>query len=92
MREKKSVECQAVAREEEERGGAAWANEGENDGAGGEEQTTVRGEYHPEGTVEPAEMQSSIQVSFNEHNRANEQDFARQLSWLNREKENDHIS
>lgn len=80
MREKEPRERQAVPREEEERGGTTGTNEGANDGPGGAKQATGGREHNPEGTVESAEMHPWIQVDFNEHNRANEQDYARQLS------------
>lgn len=82
MCEKKSWKRQVVPREEEKRSGTAWAHEGKNDGIGSEKPAIGRREHHPERAVKPAEMQPWIQVDFNEHNWANEQDFARQLNRL----------
>ena len=60
MREKEPRERQAVPREEEERGGTAWADERANDGPVGPKQATGRGEHNPERAVEPAEMHPGI--------------------------------
>ena len=83
MRKKEPWERQAVSRKEEECSGTAWADERANDGVGGSKQTAVRGEHNSKRAVEPAEMHPWIEVDPNEHNWANEQDFARQLSRLN---------
>ena len=80
MCEKKPVECKAISREEEKRSGAARADEGEDLRVGGEKQAVGGRKYHLEGAVEPTEGESVIQVDSHEHNRAYEQDFARQLS------------
>ena len=60
MREKESRKCQAVPREEEECGGAAWTDEREDDGVGGKKQAIGGRERNIERAFKPAEMQPWI--------------------------------